>query len=68
MKKIGIFVSLLLIIWGIIGFVYLIKIEGGGPGISWCAMGPFILGIMMLFILTYKTYKQPNTLLPRRRV
>ena len=46
LRFIGILLALLLISSGIMGFGYLIKIDGAGPEISWgFGMGPFIIGI-----------------------
>ena len=69
MKKIRtifIIFSLFLIIEGITSFVHLIQIgKAAGPVTSWSAMGPFLLGLILLILLTKKTQKT-NTLLSRR--
>ncbi|MDD4271631.1 MAG: hypothetical protein PHF50_02405 [Patescibacteria group bacterium] len=49
MKKILGAIGLLLLCVGIIGFIYLAKIDGAEPELSWgLGMGPLLIGLMLL--------------------
>ena len=49
MKITSIVVALLLIISGVLGSAYLIKISGAGPETSWSlAAGPWIIGFFII--------------------
>lgn len=65
MKKIlVVIIAIALISLGIVGFIYLAKIDGSGPELSWgLGMGPLLVGLFILMSTTLrKEDNNANTL------